>query len=98
MIEHDDHAAFYADTPWTWRDRLRWKLFPSKLCPLPDADPRYEDVLVVTTMVRLSWPDRLRVLVTGWMLVETRTVTEHRVGGNVTGSVAYPTLAPEPRQ
>lgn len=88
---------YCSTTPWTWRDRLRFKLFPSEPCPLPAAPAQFEDCLVVTTMVYLSWRDRLRVLVVGWMRVETRTVTEHRVGASVTASVAYPTLPPETR-
>lgn len=77
----------------TWRERLRWKLFPTQWCQLPEltADgciPR--DVLECTTTVHLDWLDRLRVLLRGKVVVKTRTVTEHQIGANVTTSVGYP--------
>lgn len=77
-------------TPWTWRDRLRFKLFPSEICPLPAAPPTWQDVVVVTTVVTLSFRARLNVLLSGRLKVETRTVTENLVGGTVTASVGYP--------
>ncbi len=80
----------YLDTPWTWKEKLRFKLFPSKPCPLPDAPATHEDVVVVITVVYLGVLDRMRVLVSGHLTIETRTVTEHVVGDARTSSVAYP--------
>lgn len=45
---------------------------------------------MVRTVVMLSLVDRLRVLVTGRLTVQTNTVTEHVVGACTTSSVAYP--------
>jgi hypothetical protein len=82
---------YYVDTPWTWRDRLRWKFFPSRHCELPPNVPaHWEDVLVVKVTVKLGLVDRLRVLLSGVLVVDSRTVTEHKVGGNIGTSVAYP--------
>lgn len=87
----DEHSnAYFAEGRWSWRDRLRFKLFPSQPCSLPRAPAAWKDVVVVTTVVGLSLPDRLRVLVSGMLKVQTRTVTEHIVGQSMTSSVAYP--------
>jgi hypothetical protein len=73
----------------TWRQRLRLWLLPVRYCPLPAAPASYQDCVVVTTYVALSVADRLRVLLTGQLTVQTRTVTEHVVGESVTASVVY---------
>ena len=83
---------FYVDTPWTWRERLRFRLFPSRYCELPPAPATFQDCVVITTVASLSFVDRVRVLVTGKVTIETKTVTEHIVGGTMTSSVAYPSL------
>lgn len=88
-----NEQAFYVDTPWGWRDRLRFKLFPSRHCQLPEAPAQFRDCLVVRTVVSLPLIDRLRVLASGRLTVETKTVTEYVVGGTATSSVAYPSLA-----
>lgn len=90
MEEKDN--CYYADSPWTWREKLRYRLYPSMPCPLPSAPAAFADCVVVTTHVGLDWLDRLRVLVSGKLKVETRTVTENVVGGTVSSSVAYPVL------
>jgi hypothetical protein len=86
MNEH----AYFVNTPWTWRERLRFKLFPSSPCPLPEAPAAWQGCIVVTTIVSLSLVDRLRVLGSGMLKVETRTVTENIAGGTATESIAYP--------
>ena len=83
---------FYAETPWTWRERLRFRLFPSRYCELPVAPATYADVVVVKTVVVLSFTDRLRTLLSGRVTVETRTVCENVVGATITSSVGYPSL------
>lgn len=83
---------YFSETPWTWRDRLRFRLFPSRHCQLPDAPATYADCVVVTTTAVLSWPDRLRVLLSGCLTIQTKTVTENVVGDTKTASVVYPSL------
>lgn len=73
--------------PWTWKDKLRCKLWPPQHCDLPEAPPTHKDVLVCRVTSELSWLDRLRVLVTGRIRVESRTVTEHEIGDHKTKSV-----------
>lgn len=83
---------YFVDTPWTWRDRVRSRLLPTRYCDVPGAPAAYRDCVVVKTVASLSLLDRLRVLVTGKLIVETKTVTENIVGATVTASVAYPSL------
>jgi hypothetical protein len=83
---------YFVDTPWTWRERLRFRLFPIRHCELPEAPATYADCVVVKTVTSLSLADRVRVLLSGKLTVETRTVTENIVGGTATSSVAYPSL------
>ncbi len=73
--------------PWTWKDKLRCKLFPPQHCGLPEAPPTHKDVLVCRVTSELSWRDRLRVLATGRIRVESRTVTENLIGRHITRSV-----------
>ena len=89
-MEHN----YFVDTRWTWRERLGFKLFPSHLCPTPEVvDPaRYTDVLIVNVVASLSLVDRLRVLVTGKLKVQTHTLCEHAPGDVISSSVAYPVL------
>lgn len=89
----NNEQAYFVDTPWTWRERLRWKLFPSQHCPLPDAPASHLDCVVIKTVVVLGWLDRLRVLFSGHLTVITKTVTENVVGATTTASVAYPSLS-----
>jgi hypothetical protein len=82
--------GYYVETPWTWRERLKFRLFPHRYCEVPSAPATYQDCVVTKVIATLPWRDRLRVLVSGTMIIETKTVTEHTVGGTVTASVAYP--------
>ncbi len=98
MPAHEGGPAtneFAVEMPWTWRERLWHRLLPSLPCPLPSAPAHFADCVVVRTVASLSLLDRVRVLLTGCLTVETRTVTENIVGATVTNSVAYPTRAPK---
>lgn len=86
----DGPVNCFVDAPWTWRDRLRFRLFPSRVCSLPEAPASYKDCVVTTTHVQFDWLDRIRVVLTGHVVVQTRTVAENIVGGTRTSSVAYP--------
>lgn len=73
--------------PWTWKDKLRCRLFPPQHCDLPEAPATHKDVLVCRVTSELSMLDRLRVLITGRIRVESRTVTENVIGNHKTKSV-----------
>lgn len=93
----DQINGYFVNSPWGWRERLRYRLFPTRHCespevPNPDA---YREVLFVNVNVHLDWRDRLRVLWSGWLAVRSRVLTEQHVGRCVTSSVAYPMLRRE---
>lgn len=84
-----------SSTPWTWRDRLRCRMFPRKdhLLEWPDLHGHpTADFLSIRTTVHLSFADRLRVLISGKMIVSTKTTTQFVIGENKTNSVAFPEL------
>lgn len=89
--EEDVTENFAYEAPWTWRDRLRFRLFPTRVCPLPMPE-RFtaSDCVISRTAVGLDWIDRVRVLVSGRLMVETRTATEHEVGQTESLSTGYP--------
>jgi len=98
--------AYESVSPWTWRDRLREKLYPSRwhtvevperLTPRRSNMPLPEGAVVCTTCVHLDWPDRLRVLVSGLLVVQTKTATEREPGAADTNSGAWPVWR-EPRR
>ena len=74
----------------TWKDKLRSKLFPAHHLDMPEAPPTHKDVLVCRVTCCLSMLDRIRVLISGRLMVETKTVTENVIGNHITGSLAYP--------
>ncbi len=73
-----------------WRDKLRWKLFPAKYLNTPGAPATAKDVLVCRVTCCLSMMDRIRLLLSGRLMVETKTATEHEIGNHCTVSTAYP--------
>lgn len=77
------------DRPWTWRDRWRCWLFPSKHCFAPDVPAHYKDCVRLTVVTQLDWMDRLRVLVTGIVVSRCRIMTEHECGNTVAASETY---------
>lgn len=74
-VETINDGAFEARV--TWRDRLRWKLFPSKPRPLITNDRR----TFITTEIRsrLDWRDRLRAIVSGRLRATVLTYTDVEV-------------------
>lgn len=86
MSEH----AFYVESSYTLSEHLWFKLFPGKYCPLPEAPASYRDCLVIRTTVVMGLLDRLRVLFSGCLIVETKTVTENIVGATITSSISFP--------
>lgn len=81
--------ACYASRPVTLKDRIRWRLYPANHCELPEAPPKWKDVLVCHLTCHLSMVDRLRILVSGKLAAEIRTVTENEIGAHITKSVVY---------
>jgi hypothetical protein len=68
----DEHAAYEAR--WTWRDRLRMKLFPEAPWPRRDDDKR--TYVSTRIYVHVDWWDRLRMLWSGRLLVKVTTYTD----------------------
>lgn len=85
--------CYASSRPWTWKDKLRCRLFPWNHCDLPEAPATHKDVLICRVISELSLRDRLRVLVTGRIRLESRTVTEHVIGDHKTKS-AFMALPP----
>lgn len=83
--------AFVSSRPWTWKDKLRTRLFPSKYCEAPDSirSGEYMDVLVCKVTARLSMIDRLRVLISGRFVVESKTITQNIIGATLSHSEFY---------
>lgn len=73
----------------TWKDKVRRTLWPARHCELPEAPPTHKDVLITRTICELPIFARLQVLISGRFTVETRTVTEHEIGQNITASAGY---------
>jgi hypothetical protein len=68
-----------------WQERIGWKLFPASLCESPEV-PGARDCIVIRTTGTLSVLGRLRALISGRVQVETRTVTEFKIGRVLTHS------------
>lgn len=76
--------------PVPWYRRLYNRVFPWVPCELPEAPASFQDVIISRAKVNLSFADRLRVLFTGKLEVETRIVTENLVGSTRSKSVTRP--------
>lgn len=73
----------------TWREWMRMKLFPAKHCFKPETKFDPKDCVVVHSITSLSLVDRLRCLITGVVVVTTRTSTEFEVGQAVSVSTCH---------
>lgn len=82
-------ACYTANRRWTWRDKLRAKLFPIQHAFAPEAPSHFKDCVTVRSITKMSWVDRLRVLITGIVVTHTRTITENEVGDSITAAVCY---------
>ena len=65
--------------------RSRWKkikhwLFPSEHCFAPEAQGEYKDCIHGTAVSKLSWKDRVRVVLTGVVVTQWRTLTQNEAG------------------
>lgn len=72
---------FYAPDTRNWWQRLLSRMFPARSVPIPEDlegwAPSYMQTHVVAT---LDWRDRLRVLVSGKVHIQTNTKTDVPVG------------------
>jgi hypothetical protein len=81
-------ATMSSIEPSTWRDRLRRWLFPRELCDAPEAPWACQGYLSTVVDVRLSWADRIKVLISGRLEVVVKTVTDNEISKAISGSVA----------
>lgn len=81
------HEGSGQQTPPSFSRRVRQWLFPNRYCPPPRLGVEARDLVTIRTSINLNWRDRIRALLTGRMVVETRTATEFFVGHNHTTSV-----------
>ena len=82
-------GCYSAPDPRTRLQKFRDKLFPSKHCFAPEAPGEYQDCIHGQAITRLSFVDRLRVLFTGVVVTQWRTVTEHKVGKAVSAATCH---------
>lgn len=76
------------DTRTRW-EKLIDRLFPSSHCVAPEAPSDFKDCIHGEAVTEFSWADRLRILVTGTVVMNWLTVTENEVGKNVTNLTVY---------
>ena len=81
MNEPQATAQIYVPT---LMEKIGWKLFPSKIPDDPDPESKARDMIVTRTTINFSFADRLRILVSGRVEVESRTATENEIGGHRT--------------
>lgn len=70
-------------------EKLGWRLFPHRHCEAPELPGPCRDCSITRVTVCLSFIDRIRLLLTGRLLVEVKTSTEHEIGESATTSAAY---------
>lgn len=69
----------------THRERIGWRFFPSRHCDIPDK-PGMRDCVVTRTTTDLSFLDRVRVLISGRIEVQSKTATENVIGDHATNA------------
>ncbi len=93
MLEQECNSESAPDTRTRW-EKLMAQVFPAKRLTLPDAPKGFGrfgsgDCIWGHSITKLSWPDRIRVLLTGVIITEWATVTENEVGATVTNATVY---------
>lgn len=89
MNEPIETGCYSAPYPRTRFQKFRDKLFPSKHCFAPEAPGEFKDCIHGHAITKLSWTDRLRVLLTGVVVTSWRTVTENEVGRAVSAATCH---------
>lgn len=77
------HVGYFTVPEWTWRDKVRAKLFPAGWghIDIPDLTPtKSADCIITRVELRWNLIDRLRLLLVGRTQVEVKTATENVVG------------------
>jgi hypothetical protein len=87
-MERELEAFEAPDTRTRW-EKLTNRLFPHKHCFAPEAPSDFKDCIHGEAVTKFSWADRLRILVTGTVVMNWCTVTENKVGRNVTNVTVY---------
>lgn len=72
----------------TRRERLGWRLFPSRHCDMPKG-MGFRDGIITEVTVGLSFADRVRALFSGRIRVVSKTATGNLVGHYETNAVAH---------
>lgn len=89
-MEENNGGAFYAPDTRNWWQRLLSRLFPSKLHPdMADVDGMAPGYLITEVVARLSLIDRLRVLLSGGVVVAISTKTDVPVAKAYSTSVVW---------
>lgn len=83
------YVCHSAPDPRTRLQKLRDKLFPSRHCFAPEAPSGFKDCIYGRAVTKLSWMDRIRVLLTGVVVTSWRTVTENEVGNTVSAATCH---------
>lgn len=83
--------AFYAPDHRGPAEKILDRLFPAAYAECPPPCGPDGDVIHTTTYVYLGWLDRLRVLLTGHLIVHTKTATELQAGSTATCGAVYVT-------
>lgn len=76
----------------TKRERIGWKLFPSKMSNFPEeVEPKsfFRDGIITNITLELDIWDRIRTLISGKIHVGVRIGTENVVGKCVTATTMY---------
>lgn len=83
-------GAFMAPDPRTRMQRLTRRLFPTRcLQPAEDRDGFTPGEVSLSLVVMFDWKDRLRILVSGCLRVETRSQTDVPVNRIESRSAIY---------
>lgn len=90
-VDHMEDMSWCAapDSRPLWR-RILGRMFPVRLCPLPDVPEECKDCLHGVCVTRFGWADRLRILVGGVVVTEFRCVTQNEMGSTFSTAICYP--------
>jgi len=85
-IEKNMQCSSAPDPRSRWKKIKRW-VFPVEVCFPPDAHGEYKSCISGEAITKLSWGDRVRVVLTGVVVTKWMLLTEHKPGrtsGNAT--------------